>query len=94
MDGGEARFRPIIRRNKKLRDKKNTDFYSGRLYRSDPLWLVPQLGQILHVADDIEYLNRIDIPRGRGRVCDNVELKIWSFFGAPEPDLKDRSAAW
>lgn len=47
---------------------KNTDFYSGRLYWVAPLWR--SLGhreQILHVADDIEYLNRIDISRERVR---------------------------
>jgi len=70
---------------------KNTDFYSGRLYRGAALWPAPQLGppreQILHVADDIEYLNRIDIPqeertrgrkreRERSRIYNNVKSKI------------------
>jgi len=60
------------------------------------LWPVPQLGppteQILHVADDIEYLNRIDIPqeeRTGGRIYNNnVKSKIWSFLDAREPILK------
>ena len=67
------------------------------MYWIAPLWPVPQLGlghreQILHVANDIEYLNRIDISREReresererareregerDRVYDSVELKI------------------